>query len=542
MGRRIAHIGAALAAALFAILVPQIASAGINDDPSGIVPTRMPLARIRAMYDRAIARDRSRTAEVVEEWKLQQDNMQGTFRARYHLTNYVETTSLGPFTSMNGSRNGVRWQQNRNGLTFAFAGLHERDAISERAFAVIAPDRPEVHVLGESPATGAYVIDVDPPLGRHEWLFIDKRTGELIRRERVERNRRYITTYDNFRTFDGDPTATHVHTVDSLGNERDQQLIARTVDTSPDSHAFDPPSNRRTLVEFPTRAGPVRLPARLVNGLYIVRVNIANHGYDFLLDTGAAGIVIDPSLADVLQLERYGSRNGNTVGTFIESATIVPQMTIGPLRMQRVVSRIVPLPFRAEGSARIVGLLGFDFFEDLIAHVDFANATIEVTPPQTVLKTAGMQQLALLLDDKAPVVRMRVDDGIAARVVLDTGANRTLFFGDFAERTALSYERLSTVMHYRAVGGIGTSILGRLRSLELGGLTLARPMVEIAGDVFGTEDTDGVFGTDLLRALDVTFDFRNAQAFIRRTPPRIFERRHRTRRAHRGCPSRSANT
>jgi predicted aspartyl protease len=475
------------------------------------------------MYERAQGKDKEHTAEVVEDWKLFQDNMQGTFRTRRYLTNYIETTTLGPLTYLNGARNTLHWQQNRNGLTIPYSGLHERDAISERAFDLVAPDRPEVHVLGESPAFGAYVIEVDPSQGRHEWIFIDKRTGEMTRRERVERGRRYMTTYENFRTFDGDPMATRVHTVDSLGNERDQQLIARTVDPTPDLHDFDPPPNRRTFVEFPAHAGAVRLPARLVNGLFVVRVNIANHGYDFLLDTGAAGIVLDTQLAESLSLERYGSKNGNTVGTYLESTSIVPEMTIGPLRMQRVVTRVVPLPFHAEGSTRIVGLLGFDFFDDLVAHIDYADASVDVMPWEAFAKPSGTQIVPLALDDKTPLARVHIDDGVTARLTIDTGANRTLVFSDFAERAALPYDRLDTTVRFRAVGGIGSGGLGKLRSIDVGTFQLDKPTVEISPDTFGTEDTDGVLGSDVLRALDVWFDFRGTQAFVRRSKARPAE-------------------
>jgi predicted aspartyl protease len=480
----------------------------------------MSLAHIRAMYLGAIAHDRERTSEVVEDWKLLQDNMQGTFRSRRYLANSVETTTLGPFTALNGVHNGVRWQQNRNGMTFTFAGVHDRDAISDRAFRLAAPDRPEVHVLGESPANGAYVVEVQPPLGRHEWLFFDKKTGELVRRERVERDRRYTTTYENFRTFDGDPTPTRVHTVDSLGNERDQQLVARTTETTADLRRFEPPPSRRTLVEFPAHTGNVRLPARLVNGLFVVRVNIANHGYDFLLDTGASGVIIDTTFAESLGLERFGSRNGNTAGTYVESTATVPQMSIGPLRMERIVTRVVPLPFRPDASSRIVGLLGFDFFEDVVAHVDFANGAVEVASAQDGPRPAGIPTLALALDDKSPLARASVDESVAARLVLDTGANRTLLFAPFCDRAALAYDRLATTVRYRAVGGLGTGVLARFRSIAVGGTALANPTVEVASDNLGTEDTDGIIGTDLMRSLDVTFDFRNAVAYVRRAQGR----------------------
>ena len=82
-------------------------------------------------------------------------------------------------------------------------------------------------------------------------VFIDKRTANVVRREYVEKGRRYTVTFDDYRTFDGIPEPSHVRSIDSYGNERDLTLLSRTLDLTPDPHDVDIASSRRALVEFP---------------------------------------------------------------------------------------------------------------------------------------------------------------------------------------------------------------------------------------------------------------------------------------------------
>ena len=56
-----------------------------------------------------------------------------------------------------------------------------RIAESERAFREGNDDR-SVRLVGESVPLNAYVVEVNPNGGRHEWIYVDKRTGNVARR------------------------------------------------------------------------------------------------------------------------------------------------------------------------------------------------------------------------------------------------------------------------------------------------------------------------------------------------------------------------
>jgi predicted aspartyl protease len=491
------------------------ALAAYDAPPHNLIRSSTTLARVRAEFERAHLGGRTKNATLIEDWRLSQGGQTGSFRVHRLGRDYRETTTLGPLAYENGMHGGIRWQQNRNGITFTYSGFHERDAISQGAWE--SNNERDVRLIGESVPLNAFVIEIDPPNGRRQWLFIDKHNGQTVRVDKLERNRRIVTTFDDFKPFDGELLPGHIRTVDSLGNEREQTLVSRSLDTTPDPADVAIVPSRRTLVEFPPGYSAVRLPVRIVNGLLVVRVTLGGRPFDFLLDSGAAGIVIDPIVAESLGLERYGERIGATIGPFPETTAIVPSMTVGMLRMHNVVSRVVSIPFRADDRTRVTGLLGFDFFAEIVVHIDAERGIFEALHPTAFHPSSDLTALPLGLDDKQPAIRIKVGP-VAARVILDTGANRTVLESAFAER--LDPEDDSAALppaRFRGVAGTGTAEAVRVKDIDIAGNTIPETLVDVSAADLGFEDIDGLIGTDLMRDYDLFFDYRTNTVFARHT-------------------------
>jgi hypothetical protein len=470
---------------------------------------------VRALYTKSHDRESARAATIIEEWRLTQDKQTGSFQSFTFGKDERDVTLLGPLLSESGMHAGLRWQQTRNGATYTYGGIHEvRDQVSDRAW-LNDPDPHDVRLIGESTALNAFVVEIDPPGGRHEWRFIDRTTGYLVRREYVEKGRRYAVTFDDYRTFDGVPEPSHVRATDSYGNDRDLELLSRTLDLTPDPRDVDIPPSRRALVEFPAGVASVHVPMRVVNGLCVVKVRIGLKDYDFLLDSGAAGIVIDPAVVDEQHLDTYGSHVGATLGTFNESTSVVPLMSVGALRLRGAVVRVVAVPFHLDDRTRIAGLLGFDFFLDAVVHVDLDHGVLNAIAPAQFKPPADATPIALQLDDRTPVVHARAET-VTGRVALDTGANRSVFTPPYASRAEFG-DPTSGLTQFRGLGGTGTAEQVHLKSFDLAGLPLTDVMVDVSNANLGAEDIDGTAGTDLLHAYDLFFDYHTQTLYVRRS-------------------------
>ncbi len=492
------------------------ARAAVDDPPPGLIATSTTLAKVRALYVKNHDRERSRAATIIEEWRLTQDNMSGTYHVFRLGKDERDVTLLGPLFFEAGVHNGTHWQQTRNGITYTYGGVHEaRDARSERAWLTDTDPR-DVRLIGESVPLNAYVVEIDPAGGRHEWRFLDKRIGEH-RAARIHREgpplHDDVRRLPHLRRHPRTLARAHDRFARQRARSRAALAHARPHARSAD---VDIPANRRTLVEFPPGVTIVHLPMRVVNGLGVVKVHIGLKDYDFLLDCGAAGIVIDPSIVDDAHLETYGSRVGATLGTFTETTGVVPLMSIGGLHLRSVVARVVSVPFHLDERTHIAGLLGFDFFLDTIVHVDLDHGIANVIAPAAFKPPADAALVPLALDDRTPVVRARAD-AVSGRVVLDTGANRSVFTPPFASRADVAFDPGTPVAQFRGLGGMGTGETVRLKSFDIAALPLLDPVVDVSNANLGAEDVDGTAGTDLLHAYDLFFDYRTAALYVRRS-------------------------
>ena len=182
--------------------------------------------------------------------------------------------------------------------------------------------------------------------------------------------------------------------------------------------------------------------------------------------------------------------------------------------MTRVAVRVIPIPFRADAHTKISGLLGFDFFAGATLRVDYDRGTVDAYSPGAYRAPDGWSALPITLDDKIPAVNARIGP-TTAHLRIDTGANRTILFTDFADRAGLSAADFADTATFAGVGGTGRGRVVQLRSLEVATVALPDPDVEVSPQTFALEDADGLLGADLLHNVALWFDYRANAIHIR---------------------------
>ena len=532
---------ASFVAALVTVAALQAAGAAPKTDPlyappAGLVPTSAKLEDILAQHRSAVGSSKDGTS--IEDWKIAEYGLSGTEHEVESGPDYREDVALGPFTTVHGKRNGQLWRQNANGETLLMAGVHQGEEVSGSVLrGAESGSSRYVTLIGQTAGVPlAYVVEVAPPDGTHEWVFYDAQSGQIVRVESIEDARRVVYTYDDFRNTHGATRPWHVHISDGLpANDEDYQLTALQSGVPVPPGALDVGADRRRLVEFPPGISRVRLPAKIVNGAITLRVSIAGHSFDVALDSGASDIVLDRGLVQRFGLQTLGRSTQTIAGRFDQSRAIVPEMKVGDLTMHDVAVRSLPLAFDTSNDTTDVGLIGFDFIHDVVLHVDYDKGTVDAIDPSHFDPATLTEAVSIpvALDDGVPLVQARVGKSLANHFILDTGSNGSVLLfarlvhdhpDDVKDKAGGRLNNFNPYRQAQGVGGNLNMVETQLDSFYFGLVSFKDFQVERldGSPEFQGEDEDGLIGYEILKYYDVYLDYANQRVVL--APNALFHR------------------
>ena len=502
--------------------------------PAGIVATKATLAHVLAAYGASTGTLPKGVTTSRETDAISAYGESGTYTEIDSGDDHIETTRLGPTTTSSGTYHGHAWSQNENGYTRTVSGIHEEEERSDVALAraIKGENLGAVRLLGEveSPER-AFVVEVNPSAGRHEWLFIDASTGRLFRREESRIGHRIVWTFDDFRTIDGQTTPWHQHLFDGFaGNDVDWRTTQLTYGASvaPSELAIPP---TRTPLHFPKGVAHVRLPARIENGSVIVRASIDGRGLDVKLDSGTSGIALDVDVARELGLKRFGESTHTVAGTFEAANALVPQMRIGDLTLDDISVSALPFNYQQDRDTKVVGLLGYDFLAGAVFKVDYYNGTVEAYDPASFVPPSGtVYPLPLKLDDEVPTVSASLGGGTSGNdFIVDTGSTLVVLFQGFAQKHAAELPAVSytiadktyfPLVTAEGVGGVFQLQPATVKHFVAGASLDDFRVYDIVSSVadFQGEDQNGLIGYQFLRYFDVYFDYKDSLVLLQPNP------------------------
>lgn len=489
---------AAVVAALMIATAPSPASA-LSKAPPIVKPVTA-----SDILARAKAAEPAFAKPTVEDWGVSAQGLAGFQTVVRRGRDFTTTLRIGPYVTEHGRLNGATWHQNENGVT-----------VVDREHA----DRVATRTLEHSSDASAYVVLETLADGTVRRSTIDAHTYALIRRERWVAGRYSYTAWDDFRPeSSGHALAWHAHGDDADGGTFDQRLRSVREGSSADEAQLDIPRNRRVLVEFPNGARSARLPARFERKRVFVRVNIGRRSYDFLLDSGASGIVIGNEAARQLGLESRGSGNATGATQVTAGRVMIRSMEVGALHMRDIYARTVQFSDE-DRRERIAGLLGFDFIASVVLRIDYEHGLLDAYDSGTFQSPNGTTSVDLRLDDQVPTATLRVGRSTGDDFLVDTGASTTLLlFAHFARAhphdvaddgvgASLAASGIGV-----AAGGIGGRIVihpVRVKRVRLGATTFGDPLVYVADSpsVLGSGVSDGLIGAEILSHYRVFLDY-----------------------------------
>lgn len=477
--------------------------------PPGITPTKMTLKALLDAHRKAIGKTTEPMQTDIETGTISEYGLTGTYRVVIDHKNWRRSETLGTFTTPYGEFEGQQWSQNENGLTVSLSGVHQRDEVSALAFARNAgQDDSNVRLLGKVTApVHAYVIEVNPPKGRHEFIFLDESTYLMTRSERIIPGGRFTSTFADYHRINGQMEAWHRHYSDGhVQNETDNATIADSINVFVNGSDVAIAGISHSPVEFPTGVTSVKLPAHVDYGTIVVRVTIEGRGLDFALDSGAGSIIIDRDVAKQLGLRTFGKSYQTTAGPYEQSKAVIPELSIGQLKMRNVVVDSLPFAMDFEEGMKIVGLLGFDFIGDNVVKVDYDHGQVDVMRAAAFSPPPDAAYVDAALDDGVPMVSASINGAVGNHFIVDTGADGVMIFNEFAlahpsEVADLGGgSEMNRYLRYLSATGVGGEIhlsAVQIKDFLFGPVHFQRFIAYRTDSTsFQGEDADGLIGFD----------------------------------------------
>jgi Aspartyl protease len=264
---------------------------------------------------------------------------------------------------------------------------------------------------------------------------------------------------------------------------REYRLRSVIVSAVVPSESYALPAERPHDTRIDPEAKPELELMRARSGHLLVKpvVNGEERGW-FLLDTGAAALVIDDKVADAAGMTAFGRASavgvGGAVGARFRRGR---SLRLGPLTMDDPMYGGIDLESLSTAiGTPIVGICGYDLFSRAVVEIDMERLRVSLFDRGKYELTRGNWQ-ELEIVGRHPCVRCTFAGG-EGLFRLDTGAAPdTVTFNALAvERMRLLEGRETRPAALRGVGGTLQVQTGTLGWFEIGGYRFLRPRVNFA--------------------------------------------------------------
>lgn len=282
-------------------------------------------------------------------------------------------------------------------------------------------------------------------------------------------------------------------------------------------------------VEFAKGTSSLAIPFDDANRTVAVEGKVNGVPMRLVLDTGAAGSVLDEDRARSLGLKLRGSQRAQGAGGEVQGSR-VSDVRVGLPGVELSDQTMTTLSLSAL-SARtgrpMDAILGAPLFRGMAVEIDYPRRLVSLHDAASFRYEGKGTPVPIEMIDGQPYVTARLvlpgGRAIEGRFVVDTGASTALMLTAEAVEGARVLDAVEKTIGSQALGvGGGFDVrLGRIEALELGGFTLARPVTVFRSGGPGRVSASGTLGNiggGVLNRFKVVFDYERRRMILEAGP------------------------
>jgi len=276
----------------------------------------------------------------------------------------------------------------------------------------------------------------------------------------------------------------------------------------------------------------VTIPFRMVRDMIIIRLKINNRGpFNFILDTGAGIMIItEPKLVDSINLinKRVIKISGLGEGADFEAYATPPlKIDIPGLISYEVGAAILKTDhfgLSNYSGIPIQGLLGYEFFNNLVVKINFSDSTLLVSRPKDARFFKQGIRVPISIENRKPylMAKITLENGIktTSKLVIDLGAGHPLSLENIIKSQGLPRKFISANLGVGLTGPIN-GFLSRVNEVEIGKYKLKNVITsfpeENQSPVMSVQ-RDGNLGLGILKRFSMIVDYPDSALYLKPGP------------------------
>jgi len=491
------------------------ATNNVIDRWSAALGGREKLAALHAVYTEATIEAGGMTG-TAKTW----ETADGKFR---------DEVNLGAFSSLEvfDGKNGI--VQQGTAPAHALSGAELQRAI-DRSYAasqsIFFADRRHGNVSVE----GDDVVVVTPEGGTESRVTLDKETALPKTITRRAGDRTMTLTFAAYETVGGMTFEKEVR--QSMGGDPRFDVVVKTtkrvLNPQIDPSLFSLETKKaESNVAWPAGKHDVTIPFELAQNHIYFPATLNGKPTAFVFDTGAESSVVDMAHAQSLALPMHGRVEARGAGPGSVEASMVekPALEFGGISIPLQAMAAVPIGAISLREGReMQGIAGYDVLSHFIIEIDYAKRELRFHDAASFTPSEHAIAVPVTFNDNTPIIQAKVTtrDGrtMDVRMLVDTGArNAVVINRPFIEKNDLARSIGQSIEGPlgMGVGGASTQKVGRLKSVEIAGVTIHDPITSFSTGSSGATanpDFDGLIGGEVLRRFTVTVDYPHERLLL----------------------------